>query len=75
VTVLLDDNVKPDQIPDEMSPRMVAGNAEQVAEQIQTKVLDAGIDGVIMNMPFYTPGVIEAAAEVVRPLVGGVTPA
>ena len=70
LTVLLDENVKPEQIPAEMSQRMLAGNADFIAEQVQAKVLDAGIDGVIINMPFYTPGVVTAAAEVLRPLVG-----
>ncbi len=49
---------------------MVVGSADAVAEQIKTKVLDAGIDGVIINMPFYTPGVVTAVAEALRPLVG-----
>jgi hypothetical protein len=53
-----------------MSQRMLMGGADYIAEQIQTKVLDAGIDGVIINMPFYTPGVVAAAAEALRPLVG-----
>jgi F420-dependent oxidoreductase-like protein len=70
LTVLLDENAKPDQIPAEMSQRMLAGGAEFIAEQVQAKVLDAGIDGVIINMPFYTPGVVTAAAEALRPLVG-----
>jgi F420-dependent oxidoreductase-like protein len=70
LTVLLDDNVKPDQIPGEMSGRMLAGSADFIAEQVQARVLDAGIDGVIINMPFYTPGVITAVAEALRPLVG-----
>ena len=70
LTVLLDDNVKTDQIPAEMSGRMLAGSADSIAEQVQAKVLDAGIDGVIINMPFYTPGVIAAAGEALRPLVG-----
>ena len=70
LTVLLDENAKPDQIPAEMSQRMLVGSPDYVAEQVQTKVLDAGIDGVIMNMPFYTPGVVTAAAEALRPLVG-----
>ena len=63
LTVLLDENAKPDQIPAEMSQRMLMGGAEYIAEQVQAKVLDAGIDGVIINMPFYTPGVITAAAR------------
>jgi F420-dependent oxidoreductase-like protein len=70
LTVLLDENAKQDQIPAEMSQRMLAGGAEYVAEQVQAKVLDAGIDGVIINMPFYTPGAVTAAAEALRPLVG-----
>ena len=69
LTVLVDDNVKPDQVPAEMSGRMLAGSAEQVAEQVQAKVLDAGIDGVIINVPFYTPGVVAAVGEALRPLV------
>ncbi|MGA8547016.1 MAG: LLM class F420-dependent oxidoreductase [Mycobacterium sp.] len=70
LTVLLDDNAKPDQVPAEMSQRMLMGSADYIAEQIQAKVLDAGIDGVIINMPMYTPGVVTAAAEALRPLVG-----
>jgi F420-dependent oxidoreductase-like protein len=70
LTVLLDDSVKPEQLPAEMSGRVVAGTADSIAEQVQTKVLDAGIDGVIINMPFYTPGLITAAADALRPLVG-----
>jgi F420-dependent oxidoreductase-like protein len=70
LTVLLDENAKPDQIPAEMSQRMLVGSPAYVAEQVQTKVLDAGIDGVIINMPFYAPGVVTAAAEALRPLVG-----
>jgi F420-dependent oxidoreductase-like protein len=70
LTVVLDENASPDLIPAEMSQRMVVGGADHIAEQVQTKVLDAGIDGVIINMPLYTPGVITAAAEALRPLVG-----
>jgi F420-dependent oxidoreductase-like protein len=70
ITALLDENVKPDVVPAEMSQRMVVGTADSIADQIKTKVIDAGIDSVIVNMPFYTPGVITAAGEALRPLVG-----
>ena len=70
LTVQIDDNAKPDRIPEEKGGRMVVGSADYVAEQVQAKVLDAGIDGVIINMPFYTPGVVTAVAEALRPLVG-----
>lgn len=71
LTVLLDENATADQIPAEMRQRMVAGNAESVAEQIQTKVLDAGVDGVIVNLPAYTPGVVAEAGAVLRSLLDG----
>lgn len=69
-TVVVDENFKADQIPAEMGQRMVVGSAESVAEQLKTKVFDAGISGVIINMPFYTPGVIAAAGEALRPIAG-----
>ncbi|OBG81083.1 LLM class F420-dependent oxidoreductase, partial [Mycobacterium sp. E3298] len=69
-TVLVDENTKPDQIPAEMTQRMVVGGPESVAEQIKTKVVDAGIDGVIINLPFYAPGVISSVGEALRPVVG-----
>lgn len=68
-TVLVDENMKPDQVPAEMTQRMVVGPPDSVAEQLKTKVLDAGIDGVIINLPFYTPGVVTAIGEALRPVV------
>jgi F420-dependent oxidoreductase-like protein len=70
ITVLLDDNIKPDQIPAEMTQRMVAGSPDSIADQLKTKVIDAGIDRLIVNIPFYTPGVVKAAGDALRPLVG-----
>jgi alkanesulfonate monooxygenase SsuD/methylene tetrahydromethanopterin reductase-like flavin-dependent oxidoreductase (luciferase family) len=70
ITVLIDENVKPDQIPAEMIQRMVVGKPESIAEQLKTKVLDAGIDSLIINLPFYTPGIVSAAGEALRPLLG-----
>lgn len=69
-TVLIDENAGLDQIPAEMKQRMVVGTPDSVADQIKTKVIDAGIDGVAINLPFYTPGVVEAAGAALRPLVG-----
>jgi F420-dependent oxidoreductase-like protein len=69
-TALIDENVDPNVIPPEMTQRMVVGSADSVADQIKSKVLDAGIDSVIINIPFYTPGVVKAAGEALRPLVG-----
>ncbi len=71
ITVVIDENFPADQIPAEMTQRMVAGSADSVADQLKTKVFDAGIDSVIINMPFYKPGVIRAAGEALGPLVSG----
>ncbi len=75
VTAMVDENVTADLIPKEMSQRMVVGSAEAIADQIKTKVLDAGIDAVIMNLPTsmqgYQPGHITALGEALKPLVTG----
>jgi alkanesulfonate monooxygenase SsuD/methylene tetrahydromethanopterin reductase-like flavin-dependent oxidoreductase (luciferase family) len=70
ITVVMDENFKLDQIPAEMIQHMAVGSAESVADQLKTKVIDAGIDSLIINMPFYTPGIVKAAGEALRPLVG-----
>ncbi len=45
--------------------RAVAGTPDQVAVEIKRRVLDVGIDGVVVNLPMhgYTPGVITDAAS------------
>lgn len=50
----------------------VVGSPAQIADQIQAKVLDAGVDGLIINLAphGYLPGVITTAAEALRPLLG-----
>jgi alkanesulfonate monooxygenase SsuD/methylene tetrahydromethanopterin reductase-like flavin-dependent oxidoreductase (luciferase family) len=70
LTVVLDGYDAPRDIGEARGGRAVTGTAEQVAEEIK-RALDAGIDGVIVNLPThrYTPGVITAVAESLRPLV------
>jgi F420-dependent oxidoreductase-like protein len=73
VTAMVDENVTEDFIPEELKQRMVFGGADRIAEQIKTKVFDAGIDGVVMNLPTsiqgYQPGHITALGEALKPLV------
>lgn len=51
--------------------RQFSGTPDEVAEQIQTRVLDHGIDGVIVNMVAngHEPGAVELAGRALRPLV------
>lgn len=71
---VIDDNVTPDLIPDDFKQRAVVGGPDQVVDQIKTKVLDAGVDGVILSpvtsLNGYQPGGITAVAEKLRPLLG-----
>jgi F420-dependent oxidoreductase-like protein len=73
VIAVIDENVTPDLIPDDFKRQAVVGGPEQVAEQIKTKVLDAGVDGVILSpltsLSGYHPGGITAVGEALKPLV------
>ena len=49
VMAIIDETVTADQIPDDFKQQAVFGGPEQVVDQIKTKVLDAGVDGVILS--------------------------
>ncbi|MBO0675998.1 LLM class F420-dependent oxidoreductase [Mycolicibacterium sp. S2-37] len=74
VIALIDPNVTEDVIPEDFKQQAVFGSAEQVAEQIKTKVLDAGIDGVILSpvtsLNGYHPGGITDVAAALKPMLG-----
>jgi F420-dependent oxidoreductase-like protein len=71
--VLLGDGVSQDMVPEDFRKQMVFGGVDQIAEQIRTKVLDAGVDGVILFLPTkvtgYQQGQITALGEALKPLV------
>jgi F420-dependent oxidoreductase-like protein len=73
VMALIDENATADLIPDEFKQNVVFGGPDQIAEQIKTKVLDAGIDGVILSplthVQGYEQGRITAVGEALKPLV------
>jgi alkanesulfonate monooxygenase SsuD/methylene tetrahydromethanopterin reductase-like flavin-dependent oxidoreductase (luciferase family) len=73
VMALIDENATEDLIPDDFKRNVVFGGPDQVADQIKSKVLDAGVDGVILSpitsLNGYQPGGITAVAEKLRPLV------
>ena len=70
LTAVPDANMSDDMLPAEMRGRMVVGSPERIAEAVQTNVVDAGIDGVIINIPAYVPGSITKVGEALRPVLG-----
>ena len=75
VIAIIDENVTSDVIPDDFKQQAVFGSPEQVVEQLKTKVLDAGVDGVILSpvtsLNGYQPGGATAVAELLKPLITG----
>ena len=71
LTVVLDGYGASTDIGEARGGRSVTGTLDQVAAEIQRRVLDVGIDGVIINLPTHrhTPGVITELGNVLRPLV------
>ncbi|WP_067569322.1 LLM class F420-dependent oxidoreductase [Nocardia acidivorans] len=53
--------------------RQFAGTPDEVAEQLQSRVLDHGIDGLIVNLVTngHEPGTVELAGRALAPLVHG----
>lgn len=70
LTAVPDASMTDDMLPGEMRGRMVVGSPHKIAEAVKTNVVDAGIDGVIVNIPAYVPGSITAVGEALRPVLG-----
>lgn len=60
-----------DQAKAAMTDRLFVGTPDDVADQLQRKVIDAGVDGVIINMITngHVPGIVELAGKTLAPLV------
>jgi F420-dependent oxidoreductase-like protein len=75
VVALIGDGITEDLIPDDFKQQAVYGTAEQVAEQIKTKVFDAGLTGVILSpvtsLDGYHPGRVTAVGEALKPVLAG----
>ena len=70
LTAVPDAKFTDEMVPEAMRGRMVVGSPDRIAEAVAANVVDAGIDGVIVNLPGYVPGSIAAVAEALRPVVG-----
>ncbi|NKZ10280.1 LLM class F420-dependent oxidoreductase [Mycolicibacterium septicum DSM 44393] len=74
VIALIGERFTADAIPPDFQQRAVFGSAEQIADQLKTKLFDTGVNGVILSpvtMGGYVPGGITAVAEVLKPLISG----
>jgi F420-dependent oxidoreductase-like protein len=75
VIAIIDENVTADLVPEDYRQQAVFGSAESVADQIKTKVLDAGVSGVIVSpvtsLNGYQPGPATEVAEKLKPLLAG----
>ena len=58
-------------VPEERRSRAFVGTAATLSERVRTEILDAGVDGVIVNAPLngHVPGVVTALGEALAPLV------
>ena len=79
VIAVIDENVTADLIPEDFRQQAVVGGPEQVAEQIKTKVLDAGVDGVILSPVTSLDGLSAGRhhggrREALKPLLAGLNP-
>lgn len=74
VVAIIDENVSGDVIPDDFKQQAVYGSPEQIVDQIKSKVLDAGVDSVILspvtNLNGYQPGGITDVAALLKPVLG-----
>ncbi|WP_028476493.1 LLM class F420-dependent oxidoreductase [Nocardia sp. CNY236] len=59
------------EIEQSMADRVFVGTPDDIAEQLKTRVLDLGVDGLTINLTSngHQPGVIELAGRALAPLV------
>ncbi len=69
----IDLDTMPDDARRQLTDRLFVGSPDDVADQLQRKVIEAGIDGVIINLlpNGHLPGTVEMAGKALSPLVAG----
>jgi F420-dependent oxidoreductase-like protein len=72
LTVIVDGEESRD-MPEAHGGRVVTGTPVRIAEEIQRRVLDVGIGGVVINLPThgYTPGLVTKLGQALSPLISG----
>ncbi|MBF7735024.1 LLM class F420-dependent oxidoreductase [Rhodococcus erythropolis] len=68
----LDITTAPQDVVAKATERHFVGSPDDVAEQVQTRILDHGIDGVVINLITNgeEPGIVDLAGRTLGPLVG-----
>jgi F420-dependent oxidoreductase-like protein len=66
ITVVADEKLSADDLPEGARGNTVAGGPQAIAEQIKAKVFDAGATGVIFNLARYSPGVLSEIAAALK---------
>ena len=68
----LDITTAPEDVVAKATERHFVGSPDDVAEQVQTRILDHGIDGVVINLITNgeEPGIVDLAGRTLAPLVG-----
>ncbi|WP_152365193.1 LLM class F420-dependent oxidoreductase [Microlunatus speluncae] len=69
----IDLDTMPDEARHQLTDRLFVGTPDDVADQLQRQVIEAGIDGVIINLVpnGHLPGTVELAGKALSPLVAG----
>jgi F420-dependent oxidoreductase-like protein len=75
VVAIIGEGITAEIIPEDFRQQAVFGSPEQVADQIKTKVLDAGVDGVIISpvtsLDGYHAGPATEVAEKLKTVLAG----
>ncbi|MDP9167713.1 MAG: LLM class F420-dependent oxidoreductase [Actinomycetota bacterium] len=75
VVAIIGEGITADFIPEDFRQQAVFGSPEQIADQIKTKVLDAGVDGVVLSpvtsLNGYQPGGATEVAKKLKPVLAG----
>jgi len=53
----------------EVRQNMVVGTPDGIAEQVRAKVLDAGVGGVTVNVPIYSPGIVAKLGQALKSVI------
>ncbi len=69
IPVVVGDDLTVDDLPPAVRGHAVVGSAEAIADTVKSKVINNGVDGVILTTFGYSPGRIEALGDALKPFL------